>query len=185
MLHAKCKTSAKDIINAAKASIGNDNEYLSFSLLQAIKTLKFIQSKIDDYDEMIKYCVDKLDTKILTIPGIGYATAGMILGEIGDISKFKNAEHLVSFSGLDLKIYESGKFKAKNLKISKKGSKYLRYALYQVARVCWIHDSTLNAYYEKKESEHKHFLVIVGHLEKKMVRIIYSILKSGKAYTPH
>ena len=185
MLHAKCKTSAKDIINAAKASIGNDNEYLSFSLLQAIKTLKFIQSKIDDYDEMMKYCVDKLDTKILTIPGIGYATAGMILGEIGDISKFKNAEHLVSFSGLNLKIYESGKFKAKNLKISKKGSKYLRYALYQVARVCWIHDSTLNAYYEKKESEHKHFLVIVGHLEKKMVRIIYSILKSGKAYTPH
>ncbi|UKI51138.1 MAG: hypothetical protein L6U99_07460 [Clostridium sp.] len=74
------KTSAKDIINAAKASIGNDNDYLSFSLLQAIKTLKFIQSKIDDYDEMIKYCVDKLDTKILTIPGIGYATAGMIFG---------------------------------------------------------------------------------------------------------
>ncbi|UKI50172.1 MAG: hypothetical protein L6U99_01525 [Clostridium sp.] len=61
MLHAKCKTSAKDIINAAKASIGNDNEYLSFSLTSSYKkTLKFIQSKIDDYDEMIKYCVDKL-----------------------------------------------------------------------------------------------------------------------------
>lgn len=63
MLHGKCKTTAKDIINAAKASIGNDNDYLSFSLVQAIKTLNFIQSKINDYDEMIKYYVDKLNPK--------------------------------------------------------------------------------------------------------------------------
>lgn len=184
MLHGKCKTTAEDIINAAKASIGNDNDYLSFSLVQAIKTLNFIQSKINDYDEMTKYYVDKLNTKILTIPGIGYTTAGLILGEIGDISRFKNAEHLVSFSGLDLEVYESGKFKATNHRISKKGSKYLRYALYQIAKVCWRFDPTLHAYYEKKKSEHKHFYVIVGHLEKKMVRIIYSILKSGNAYTP-
>lgn len=184
MLHGKCKTTAEDIINAAKASIGNDNDYLSFSLVQAIKTLNFIQSKINDYDEMIKYCVDKLNTKILTIPGVGYTTAGLILGEIGDISRFKNAEHLVSFSGLDLEVYESGKFKATNYRISKKGSKYLRYALYQISKVCWRFDSTLHTYYEKKKSEHKHFYVIVGHLEKKMVRIIYSILKSGNAYTP-
>lgn len=150
MLHGKCKTSAEDIINAAKASIGNDNEYLSFSLLQAIKTLNFIQSKIDDYDKMIKYYVDKLDTKITTIPGIGYTTAGLILGEIGDIARFKNVDKLISFSGLDLEVYDSGKFSASNLRISKKGSKYLRYALYQVAKVCWRFDSSLNAYYKKK-----------------------------------
>ena len=184
MLHGKCKTSAEDIINAAKASIGNDNEYLSFSLLQAIKTLNFIQSKIDDYDKMIKYYVDKLDTKITTIPCIGYTTAGLILGEIGDIARFKNVDKLISFSGLDLEVYDSKKFSASNLRISKKGSKYLRYALYQVAKVCWRFDPSLNAYYKKKESEHKHFFVIIGHLEKKIVRIIYSILKSGNAYTP-
>ena len=184
MLHGKCKTSAEDIINAAKASIGNDNEYLSFSLLQAIKTLNFIQSKIDDYDKMIKYYVDKLDTKITTIPGIGYTTIGVILGEIGDIARFKNVDKLISFSGLDLEVYDSKKFSASNLRISKKGSKYLRYALYQVAKVCWRFDPSLNAYYKKKESEHKHFFVIIGHLEKKIVRIIYSILKSGNAYTP-
>ena len=89
MLHGKCKTTVEDIINAAKGSIGNNNDYLSFSLVQAIKTLNFIQSKINDYDEMIKYYVDKLNTKILTIPGIGYTTAGLILGEIGDISRLK------------------------------------------------------------------------------------------------
>lgn len=184
MIHGKCKVTASEIIQAAKSTIGNDNEYLSFSLIQAIKTMNFIQSRINDYDSMIKHYVDLIDTKITSIPGVGYTTAGLILGEIGDISKFKNAEHLVSFAGLDIEVYESGKFKATNHRISKKGSKYLRYALYQVARVCWIHDKTLHNYYKKKVSEHKHFYVIVGHLEKKMVRIIFSILKSGNAYTP-
>lgn len=89
---------------------------------------------------MIKYYFDKLDTKILTIPGIGYTTAGLILGEIGDISRFKNAEHLVSFSGLDLEVYESGKFKATNHRISKKAqntydmhcTKWQRYVGYMI-----------------------------------------------------
>lgn len=184
LLHGKCKTTALEVLNAAKSSIGNDNEYLSFSLIQAIKTLNFIQSKVNDYDTMIKKYVDSIDTPILTIPGIGYTTAGLILGEIGDISRFKNAEHLVSFAGLDIEVYESGKYKSTNHRISKKGSKYLRYALYQVAKVCWIHDPTLNKYYEKKKAENKHFFVILGHLEKKMARIIYSVLKSGNAYTP-
>lgn len=184
MIHGKCKITAQDVINAAKHSIGNDNEYLSFSLMQAIKTLNFIQSKVDGYDKMIKKYVDSLDTKILSIPGIGYTTAGLILGEIGDISRFKNAEHLVSFAGLDIEVYESGKYKATSHHISKKGSRYLRYALYQVAKVCWIHDRSLNSYYLKKKSENKHFYVIVGHLQKKMTRIIFSILKSGNSYTP-
>ena len=85
---------------------------------------------------MIKYYVDKLDTKITTIPGIGYTTIGVILGEIGDIARFKNVDKLISFSGLDLEVYDSGKFSATNLRISKKGSKCLCYALYQVAKVC-------------------------------------------------
>lgn len=184
MIHGKCKTTAVEVLAAASKSIGNDNEYLSFTLLQSIKTLKFIESKIKDYDDQIKKYVDLADTQILSIPGVGYTTAGLILGEIGDISRFNNAEKLISFSGLDIEVYESGKYKSKNHRISKKGSRYLRYALYQVAKVCWIHDESLHKYYEKKKAEGKHFFVIVGHLEKKMVKIIYAVLKSGVAYTP-
>ncbi len=76
-----------------------------------------------------------------------------------------------------------GKFKATNHRISKKGSKYLRYALWQVAKVCWIHDSIFNKYYLKKKAEHKHHFVILGHIEKKLVRVIYSILKNNTKYT--
>ena len=183
LIHGKCKVSANDVIKAAKNSIGIDSDILSFQLTQLIKRLKSLNSEIHEYDLMIKSYVDKINSKILTIPGIGYTTAGIILGEIGDISRFQGPEKLTSFCGLDIEVYESGKFKANNHRISKKGSKYLRYALWQVAKVCWIHDSIFNKYYLKKKAEHKHHFVILGHIEKKLVRVIYSILKNNTKYT--
>lgn len=183
LIHGKCKVSANDVIKAAKNSIGIDSDTLSFQLTQLIKRLKSLNSEIHEYDLMIKSYVDKINSKILTIPGIGYTTAGIILGEIGDISRFQGPDKLTSFCGLDIEVYESGKFKATNHRISKKGSKYLRYALWQVAKVCWIHDSIFNKYYLKKKAEHKHHFVILGHIEKKLVRVIYSILKNNTKYT--
>lgn len=183
LIHGKCKVSADDVIKAAKNSIGIDSDILSFQLTQLIKRLKSLNSEIHEYDSMIKSYVDKINSNILTIPGIGYTTAGIILGEIGDISRFQGPDKLTSFCGLDIEVYESGKFKATNHKISKKGSKYLRYALWQVAKVCWIYDPIFNKYYLKKKSENKHHFVILGHIEKKLVRVIYSILKNNTKYT--
>lgn len=183
LIHGKCKVSAVDVIKAAKNSIGIDSDILSFQLTQLIKRLKSLNSEIHEYDSMIKSYVDKINSNILTIPGIGYTTAGIILGEIGDISRFQGPDKLTSFCGLDIEVYESGKFKATNHKISKKGSKYLRYALWQVAKVFWIYDPIFNKYYLKKKSENKHHFVILGHIEKKLVRVIYSILKNNTKYT--
>ena len=80
MIHGKCKTTAEDVLYTASKSIGNDNEYLSFSLLQAIKSLKFIQAKIESYDSMIKKYVNLLDKQVLKIPGVFYNKSGLILG---------------------------------------------------------------------------------------------------------
>ena len=126
--------------------------------------------------------VDELCPNLLSVPGIGYTTAGLIAGEIGDIKRFHSAENLVSFSGLDVVVYESGKYKAKNLMPSKKGSRYLRYALFQVARIIWQHDPVYKAYYEKKQAEGKHYFVIMGHIEKKLCRLVFSLMNSGNSY---
>ena len=184
MIHGKCQVTAKDLILASKSSIGIQDEYLSFQLSQGIKRLNSIQSEIDEYNKQIKAYVELINPNILTISGISYITAGLILGEIGDISNFKNSEHLISYAGLDVKIYESGKYKAKFLSISKKGSVYLRYALYQAAKVCWIHDPMFHKYYLKKQAEKKHYYVILGHIEKKLTKVIYSVLKNKKPYSP-
>ena len=118
----------------------------------------------------------------MTIPGVGYVTAGLLVGEIGDANRFNSAESLIAYSGIDPMVYESGDYVAKHLIPSKKGSKYLRYALFQIARIIWQYDPVYKAYYEKKLAEGKHYYVALGHIQKKLVRLIYSLLKSGNNY---
>jgi len=72
------------------------------------------------------------DSVITTIPGIGYINGGMILGEIGDIHRFSNPNKLLAFAGLDPSVYQSGN-QAKKTRMSKRGSRVLRYALMNAA----------------------------------------------------
>ena len=185
LLHGRCKCTADQLIEAAKHSIGLKLDSYAFELLDSIEELEHIQRRVDNYDAQIKHYVNELCPILLSIPGVGYATAGMIAGEIGDINRFSSTDSLVSFSGIDCTVYESGKYKAQHCIPSKKGSKYLRYALFQVSRVIWQCDPTFREYYNKKASEGKHYYVILGHIQKKVIRVIYSVMKSGQKYLPH
>lgn len=118
----------------------------AFEITDAIENLEFIRRRIEKYDAQINLLVDELCTNLLTVPGIGYTTAELIAGEIGDAERFHSAESLISYSGIDVTVYESGKYKAKYMMPSKKGSRYLRYALFQVARVVRLRDPVFNAY---------------------------------------
>ena len=182
LIHGRCKCTAEQLISAAKTSIGISEPHYAFQLMDAIEEMEHISRRIKSYDLQIKAYVDELCPNLLSIPGVGYTTAGLIAGEIRDIDRFHSAESLISYSGIDVTVYESGKYKAKNCMPSKKGSKYLRYALFQVSRIIWQHDPVFRAYYEKKQSEGKHYYVILGHIQKKVVRVVYSILKNASTY---
>ena len=182
LLHGRCKCSADELIEAAKHTIGLSEGCYVFELADAIDNMEHIQNRVDKYDAEIKKYVDELCPNLLSVPGIGYVTAGLLAGEIGDAERFHSAESLIAFSGIDPVVYESGEYKAKHLIPSKKGSKYLRYALFQVARSIWLWDPVYKAYYEKKQAEGKHYYVILGHIQKKLARLIHSLLKSGNTY---
>lgn len=182
LLHGRCKCSAEQLIEAARHSVGIDEEFYCFELMDAIREMEHIQTRIDAFDMEIAKYVDELCPNLLSIPGVGYVTAGLIAGEIGDINRFHSAESLVSYAGLDVTVYESGKYKASNLVPSKKGSRYLRYALFLVADSIRKHDPTFKAYFRKKIDEGKHHFVALGHIQKKLARVIYSIMKSGSTY---
>ena len=184
MIHGRCSVSAIDIINAAIHSVGRNDEFLSFQLVDEFNQLSQLEDNREKYDILIEKYVNEIAPNILSIPGVDYVTAGLILGEIGDVSRFSCADKLISYSGLDIEVYESGKYVATNLHPSKKGSVYLRYALFQVARIIWRWDISFNNYYLKKKAEGKHYYVILGHIQKKLIRVIYSILKNGTIYTP-
>ena len=184
LIHGRCKCTAEQLILTAKRSVGISEDYYTFQLIDAIEEMEHIQRRIEGYDAQIKAYVDELCPNLLSIPGVGYITAGLIAGEIRGINRFHSAESLISYSGIDVTVYQSGKYKAQNLIPSKKGSRYLRYALFQVSRIIWQWDPTFKAYYEKKQSEGKHYYVILGHIQKKVIRVIYSIMKNGTVYEP-
>ena len=114
LLHGRCKCTAEQLIAVAKTSVGISEPHYAFQLLDAIEEMEHISRRIKSYDLQIKAYVDELCPNLLSIPGVGYATAGLIVGEIRDINRFHSAESLISYSGIDVTVYESGKYKAKN-----------------------------------------------------------------------
>ena len=182
LLNGHCKCTANQLIEAARHTVGLKSDCYAFELQDAIAELEHIQRRVDSYDSQIKHYVSEICPNLLSIPGVGYTTAGLIAGEIGDINRFHSVDNLVSFGGIDCTVYESGKYKAQHCIPSKKGSRYLRYALFQVARIIWQCDPTFKEYYDKKAAEGKHYYVILGHIQKKVIRVIYSVMKNGQKY---
>ena len=173
---------ALQIRDLARKSIGLNSNSVSFELKQTISIIQFIQEQLDDVEKRIKEILKEINSPILTIPGISFKTAGSILAEIGDISRFDSPAKLLAFAGLDPSMYQSGKFFSTHSVMVKRGSKYLRFALMTAARMVCLNDSTFNAFKDRKMDEGKHYMVAMGHVAKKLVRVIYYLLKTNNVY---
>ena len=170
------------LLEYSKNSVGIYCSSDSLLIRQLSQTLLlFIEQKQEIINELVILTKEECPN-LLSIPGIGANTASGIIGEIGNISNFKNADSLLAYAGLDPKVYESGKFKAKSTPISKHGSSYLRNALIQTSRTIVRNDKTFNDYFNKKLSEGKSYNCSIGHVSKKLVRVIFSILKNNKEF---
>lgn len=176
------RNKAIQIRELAKKSIGLNSNSVSFELKQTISIIQFLQQQIDDIEKRIKEILKEMDSPILSIPGISFKTAGAILAEIGDISRFDSPAKLLAFAGLDPSMYQSGKFFSTHSVMVKRGSKYLRFALMTAARMVCMNDATFNEFKDKKMSEGKHYMVAMGHVAKKLVRVIYYLLKTNNVY---
>ena len=173
---------AIEIREIAKKSIGTPSESVAFELKQTINIIQFFQKQIHDIDKRIKEILKEIDTPILSIPGISFKLAGSILAEIGDISRFDSPSKLLAFAGLDPSMYQSGKFFSTHSVMVKRGSKYLRFALMNASRMVCMNDAVFNNFKNKKMSEGKHYMVTMGHVAKKLVRVIYYLLKTNNKY---
>lgn len=123
-----------------------------------------------------------LDSVIMTIPGIGYINGGIILGEIGDIHRFSKPCQLLAFAGLDPSVYQSGNFNASHTRMSKRGSRVLRYALINAAHNVVKNNNTFKAYYDAKMAEGRNHYNALGHCAGKLVRILFKMLTDDVAF---
>lgn len=156
----------------------------SFQLKQLIDRMNFLDKQIEALDiEIMKY-YEQFDCYLHTIPGIGIIGAATILAEIGDISRFKNSSSLIAFAGIDPTVRQSGEFNSTHNHMSKRGSPYLRHAIFLAATTCSFHNSPLNAYYKKKRDQGKHHLTATGAVARKLTTVIYAVLRDSKPYEP-
>ena len=180
------KAKAISIKEAAADTFGIKiaQDAFSFQLKQLIDRMNFLDKQIEALDCQILEYYEKFDCYLHTIPGIGMIAAATILAEIGDINRFKSSSALVAFAGIDPTVRQSGEFSSTHNHMSKRGSPYLRHAIFLAATTCSFHNSPLNAYYKKKREQGKHHLTATGAVARKLTTVIYAVLRDSKPYEP-
>lgn len=157
----------------------------SLELKLLLSQIRHLQEQKDTIETTITKLVKKQKTTLVTIPGIGYITAGTILGEtVGFYKKQeKDPRSLLAFAGLDPVLKQSGQFTGKT-KMSKRGSPYLRYALMQSALVAAHCDEGFKNIYQRYKGQGKHHRVALSHVATKLTFVVHSVMRTNKAYIP-
>jgi transposase len=169
----------------AKDSIGKTSESQAFLIRWIVSDIIHYSEQINSIKKTITTKM-KLFPKILSIPGIGPINGAVILGETGDITRFKNKHEYYAFFGLDPIVFESGNYQLKKSRISKRGNKYLRSAAFSSARIACIGPLLKTNKFRKKYSSMiqsgKHNNVAICAVSKNIVHSIYKIIKTNTFY---
>lgn len=167
---------------SARTSIGSYMPAKSLELKHTIKLIHELDAEIEEIENEIKTIMDEIHSPILTIPGISYHMGAMIIAEIGDFNRFDSPDKILAYAGMSPSTYQSGQLDNCYSHMEKRGSRYLRYALYNATKYVCHWDETFAAYLAKKRAEGKHYNVAISHAAKKLVRVIYQLEKSGEIY---
>ncbi len=180
------KEKAEQLKNAAANTFGVSfaKDAFAFQIKQLIEQLVFLERQIEDLEVQIAELLKQTGTYITTIPGIGDTLGAIILSEIGDIHRFDAPNKLVAFAGLDVKVAQSGEFTGTRQKISKRGSPYLRRAIWLAASSAAFCDPILSEYYQSLRARGKHHLTAIGAVARKMCNTIYIILMEDRPWLP-
>lgn len=171
------KEEAIALKSLATSSVGVKNRCTYIQIPHTIAQIELLQEQVAEIDEQIKELMLELSSVILSIPGVGFIDGAMILGEIGNINRFSKPCKLLAYAGLDPSVYQSGNFNATHTKMSKRGSKVLRFALINAAWQLTLHDKTFCDYYDLKRSQGLNHYGALGHVAHKLVRVIFKLLK--------
>ena len=165
----------------AKNTIGSSTEIDELIIKNLISQVEVIDNEIERLNSMLYPLLDKLNSPIISIPGIGPNLAAMIIGEIGDINRFENPEKLIKYAGLDVKVYQSGTINRKG-KIRKRGSPILRYALTLSVQKLRIHSPVFSEYYYSKIAQGKPTNVALIATTRKLIRVIWKMMTTNQVF---
>lgn len=177
---------AQELKTLARNSFGVEDceDTYSMLLLTMLDEIQSLTEKADELEKKISNLLKDFDSTITSIPGIGPILGACILSEIGDVTRFRSADKLAAYIGVDPSISQSGEYTSDHAHMSKRGSPYLRRAVWMASVVAVQRDPMFRAYYDKKAAQGLKYMNIIGHVTKKMTAVIFAILRDNKVYTP-
>lgn len=178
------KEKAQELKAAAKGTFGVAfaKDAFSFQIKQLMEQIVFLENQLSELEEQIANLLHETNQYITTISGIGDTIGAIIVSEIGDINRFERPNQLVAYAGLDVTVKQSGEFSGTKNRISKRGSPYLRRAIWLAAQRAAFCDPILSDYYQSLRARGKHHLTAIGGVARKMCNIIFVILKENRPY---
>lgn len=184
--HGKFKMAfTEKLIHSLKSSRHNSHNISDMLEIRMLANeVNFHIEQLKTINESIDTLMASIDTPICTIPGINQNLGAQIIAEIGDISNFNNPKQLVAYAGIDPRIQQSGNYELKNGRMNKKGSKYLRKALFQAAQVIYRHDEYFGNKYQELKERGKHHFVCVNAIARKLLHIIWAMETKKISYDP-
>lgn len=177
---------AQELKALARDSFGVEDceDTYSMLLLTMLDEIQSLTEKADELEKKISNLLKDFNSTITSIPGIGPILGACILSEIGDVARFRSADKLAAYIGVDPSISQSGEYTSDHAHMSKRGSPYLRRAVWMASVVAVQRDPMFRAYYNKKAAQGLKYMNIIGHVTKKMTAVIFAILRDNKVYTP-
>ena len=176
------KSKAIQIRDAARLSIGSYSMVKSLELQQTISRIQVLQAQIQQVEAQINPIVDSLNSPLLSIPGISYRMAAIIIAETNNFSNFNCAEQILAYAGMEPSVYQSGQLTSTHAKMVKRGSKYLRYAIFNATKYVCHWEENFAFYLAKKRNEGKAYNVAVSHAAKKLVRVMFHLVKENQVF---
>lgn len=175
---------AEELQATARQSIGVSflTDAVRLEMRCLLTQIDLLEEQIQEVEEAMEALMNQIPQHITSIPGVGLATGAMILAEIGDVNRFESPEKLVAYAGIDPSVYKTGQFEGDQMHMSKRGSPYLRLALWQASTSSLLHNEELKAFYDKKRAQGKIHGVALGAVCRKLLHRIYAILREQRPY---
>jgi transposase len=153
-----------------------------FELRALLDQITFVEHQVAAVEQQIEVLLGTIEQHVTDIKGIGPVLSASLVAEIGDVSRFPRLESLVAYTGIDPTVFSSGEFTATETHMSKRGSPYLRRALWLAAVSASRSNPDLAAYLQRRLDQGKPWGTAMGAVARKLLSRIYVILKHNRSY---
>ena len=173
---------AVELKKLAEISVGIPSPSFALQAQLAVNQIELFDEQITSIEKQLEEFVNDLDSPLKSIPGLNHVEIATILSVTNNLNSFDSPSKVLAYAGLDPVVRQSGKWRARTTRMSKRGNSLLRYALIWASFNVCKNNKTFMDYYIKKTSEGKSHYNALGHCAGKLVRVIFKLIKSNESF---